>query len=57
VQVEGEDPNTLIDEAETQGSGTFTFNLANNGPWPLGQYRVEIYVNGELALTLDFEVK
>lgn len=58
VAVEGEDPNTLIDEAELEfGDGTLTFDLANNGAWPVGAYKVDLYLNDKLDRTLDFEVK
>jgi hypothetical protein len=59
VDVEGEAPNTFIDETEiTVGSeNIFTFNLSNTGPWPRGQYKVDIYLNDELNRTLEFEVQ
>ncbi len=58
VNVEGVDPNFVINETEfTSGSNIITFNLSNNNLWPVGQYRVEIYLNGELDKTLDFEVR
>jgi hypothetical protein len=59
VDVEGEQPDLLIDEAEiTAGEqDTFTFNLSNEGLWPLGQYKVEIYLNDELDQTLEFQVQ
>jgi len=58
VDVEGVDPNTLIDEASlTTGDGTLTFNLTNNGPWPVGKYKVDVYLNGKLNRTLDYQVR
>lgn len=58
VDVEGNEPNTLIDEAEMEyGSGTLTFDLTNNGPWPAGKYKVEIYLNDTLDRTLEFAVQ
>jgi hypothetical protein len=59
VDVEGEDANTKIDEAETTANGQniFTFNLANDGLWPTGKYKVDLYLNGTLDRTLDFEVQ
>lgn len=58
VDVEGNEPNTLIDEAEMEyGSGTLTFDLTNNGPWPAGKYKVEIYLNDTLDRTLEFSVQ
>ncbi|MBE2198856.1 MAG: serine protease [Anaerolinea sp.] len=57
VNVAAADPNTHLDDVElTAGSGTLTFDLANDGPWPAGDYKVELYLNGELDRTLDFKV-
>ncbi len=49
--------NSLIDQAETTGTGTFTFNLTPTNPWPNGDYRVDIYVNDEIALTMNYQVE
>jgi hypothetical protein len=58
VNVEGEDPNIFIDETElTTGSNILTFELSNNGLWPIGSYKVDLYLNGELDQTLAFEVR
>jgi hypothetical protein len=59
VNVEGEQPNLLIDEAGmTAGNeNVFTFNLQNNGLWPKGKYKVDLYLNNNLDRTLEFEVQ
>lgn len=58
VDVEGVEPNFVINETQfTSGSNVVTFDLSNNNLWPLGRYRVEIYLNGTLDKTLDFEVR
>ncbi len=59
VNVEGEQPNLLIDEAGmTAGNeNVFTFNLQNNGLWPKGKYKVDLYLNNNLERTLEFEVQ
>ncbi len=58
ADVEGVDANFVINETEfTSGSNLITFNLSNNNLWPVGKYRVEIYLNGKLDKTLDFEVR
>ena len=59
VNVDGVDPNMMIDEAEltTDGNSEFTFDLQNDMLWPTGNYKVEIYLNGELNKTLEFEVR
>ncbi|OQA22300.1 MAG: hypothetical protein BWY63_00893 [Chloroflexi bacterium ADurb.Bin360] len=58
ADVEGVDLNTLIDETElTSGDGELYFNIANNQLWPLGQYKVEIYLNDKLDRTLEYQVQ
>lgn len=58
VDAQDVDPNTKIDEASlTTGSGTFYFYLENNNPlWPVGRYKVELYMNDKLEQTIEFEV-
>ncbi|MGC8878313.1 MAG: hypothetical protein ACP5R2_03750 [Anaerolineae bacterium] len=59
VEVEGEQPNVLIDQAETTAGGqnVFTFSLNNDQPWPVGKYKVDLYLNDKLDRTLEFEVR
>lgn len=59
VEAEGTEPNLMIDDAEiTAGNeDVFTFDLTNNGLWPIGKYKVDLYLNGELDRTLEFEVQ
>jgi hypothetical protein len=58
VEAENTDPNFYIDEAEiTQGSGTLNFSLTNNNLWPLGKYKVDLYLNDKLTQTLEFQVQ
>ena len=60
VKAEGADPNTKIDEAKTtSGSGQLQFNLSNQGPWPVGDYKVDLYLNDaeEPTKTLTFKVQ
>jgi hypothetical protein len=59
ISLEGEEPNIIIDETEvTVGEDdTFTFNLENDQLWPVGTYKVDIYLNDELDRTLNFEVR
>ena len=60
VAVEGIEPNTKLGEQEIEtGSGASYFSLVNaqrNTLWDLGKYRAEVYIDGEKAETLDFEV-
>lgn len=59
VNVEGEQPNLMIDQAEitTGNENVFTFTLTNNGLWPKGKYTVDLYLNDNLDRTLEFEVQ
>lgn len=58
VEVIDTEPNLVLTETEfTGGSGMVTFNLTNDQLWPPGKYRVEIYLNGKLDKTIDFEVQ
>lgn len=58
VDAEGVEPNTFIDEAEViTESGELTFDLANDTLWPVGTYKVDLSLNGELDQSLEFEVK
>ena len=58
VQAEGADPNFFIDETElTSGSSVMHFELSNTGPWPVGKYKVDLYLNDEFDRTLEFTVQ
>ncbi len=61
VDVEGVKPNLKIDESRitTDESGQLTFDLTNDGPWPIGQYKADIFLNAdkEPARTLEFKVR
>lgn len=59
IEVEGEQPNLLLDQTEvTAGNqNIFTFNLSNNQLWPTGKYKVDLYLNDTLDRTLEFEVQ
>jgi hypothetical protein len=57
VDVEDSEPNLKLDETElTTGSGLVTFNLTNDKLWPLGKYKVEIFLNDKSVKTLEFTV-
>ncbi|MDP2966257.1 MAG: hypothetical protein Q8N39_09525 [Pelolinea sp.] len=57
VDVEGSEPNFILSEKEFTGGGEMTFNLSNDKLWPIGSYKVELYLNGENQKTLDFAVQ
>jgi hypothetical protein len=51
--------STIISDTEVQtGNGTVRFEAAPpEGGWLPGNYRVELYLNGDKRQTLDFKVK
>ena len=52
------EPNLLINETEIDtGSGQVHFDLSNDSLWPVGSYKVEIYMNDELNQTVNFTVQ
>ena len=58
VDTDGADPNTPIGEKElTSGDGDLTFEIANNQLWPVGKYKVDLYLNGKLDRTLEYQVQ
>src|SRR6266403_39007 len=46
---------TILDVEGDTEVGDFSFSKPTNG-WPVGKYRVEIYVNDELATTAKFTI-
>lgn len=57
LAVEGAEPNTPLDDVEMEsGSATLTFDLQNEGPWPAGDYKVDVYLNDQLDRSLPFRV-
>jgi hypothetical protein len=59
VEAEEIEPNFVINETEfTSSDGLVHFQLENKEYlWPVGQYKVEIYLNDSLDKTLTFEVR
>jgi len=58
VEVQDTEPNFVINETEfTTGSGQVHFTLSNDNLWPTGKYKVDIYMDGQLAKTLEYEVR
>lgn len=51
-------PNWLIDSFEIAGEGSrnLEFTLAPKAAWPIGTYRVEVAVNGNVERVVDFSV-
>lgn len=59
ISAEGYDPNQEIDSAEiTGGDNTYYFSLDRSAEaWPIGQYKIDLYVDGNLVQTVNFDVK
>lgn len=59
VSADGYDSNQEIDSAEITGSDeTYYFSLGGSSdPWPVGQYKIDLYLNDELVQTINFEVQ
>lgn len=53
----GEEINTTDFTTEESGSGYISFNLTIDQGFPLGRYNAMIYLNNELAETVEFSVE
>jgi hypothetical protein len=62
-QIEGYEPDELIyeqtinDFTEESFSGTIYFQLSNDSGWPTGQYKVDLYLNGNYVQSVSFSVQ
>ena len=60
LNIEGEDPDTpfqTIDYVYEEGIGNIYFQLTNDQGWPVGNYKVEIYMNGTEVGEQEFSVQ
>lgn len=63
VQIVGYDPEeqiyeqTLNDFTEAGFTGTIYFQLSSDSGWPVGEYRVDVYLNGELVQSVPYSVQ
>ena len=62
VSVEGQEPNTFIDEGEVvvdeeNFSGTVHFSFSAGQNWSPGTYAVEFYLNGALVDTVTYSIQ
>lgn len=59
VSAEGYEANSEIDSAEiTGGSNTYYFSLDRSGDsWPVGKYKIDLYIDGKMVQTVEFEVQ
>ena len=62
VNVQDYDPNyefqeQTLDITEDGFSGTIYFQLSNDGGWPSGDYKVDLYLNGTMTQSVTFNVQ
>jgi len=59
VSADGYESNSEIDSAEITGSdNTYYFSLGGGtDPWPVGTYKIDLYVDGNWVETIEFEVQ
>jgi hypothetical protein len=58
VNAEGVDANSVVYESDyTSSDDTIRFFLTNDQLWPVGSYKVDVYLNGSLERSLDFQVQ
>jgi hypothetical protein len=59
VSAEGYEANSEIDSAEITGSDeSYYFSLDRAADtWPVGQYKIDLYINDNLVQTVNFEVQ
>ena len=62
VNIEGEDPGSVFQEqtldiTEDSFSGTIYFQLSNDGGWPSGDYKIDLYLNDALTQSITFNVQ
>jgi hypothetical protein len=58
--LDGDDPNTpfhSIDYAREVGVDTIYFQLTSTDPWPAGNFRVDVYMNGTKVGEQSFSVQ
>ena len=62
-EIDGYDPGELIyeqtinDFTDESFTGTIYFELSNDGGWPVGNYKVDIYLNGNFDQSVSFSVQ
>ena len=55
---DGKFKDQKLDETELQsGSGVLNFTLAGKQDWPVGKYKVDLFLNDKLDRTTDFTVQ
>ncbi len=59
LNVANQSPNTpfkIMDQNYSAGSTALRFHLSNTGNWPVGQYRVDVYMSGSQVGQVQFSV-
>jgi hypothetical protein len=46
----------FVEKEMVGGQSPITFTATNAGPWPVGKYKVELYLNDKLDRTMEFSV-
>lgn len=60
LNIDGQDPNEpfqTIDYTYEEGIGNVYFQLTNSDGWPVGNYKVEVYMNGTEVGEQEFSVQ
>ena len=63
VQIDDYDPGELIyeqaitDFTDESFSGTIYFQLSNDVGWPIGEYKVDVYLDGVFVQSTNFSVR
>ena len=59
VSADGYESNSEIDSAEITGSdNTYYFSLGGGADaWPVGTYKIDLYIDGKLVETIEFKVQ
>jgi hypothetical protein len=47
----------FVEKEMVTGGSPVKFTATNNGPWPVGSYKVELYLNDKLNKTVEFTVQ
>ncbi len=47
----------FVEKEMVGGDSPITFSASNNGPWPVGTDKVELYLNDKLDRTQEFSVQ
>ncbi len=59
LNVASQNPNTpfkIMDQTYSPARTTLLFHLTNTGNWPVGQYRVDVYMSGNKVGEVPFSV-